>query len=192
MTFTVAKYNEITIPYYGRSFLNVNESSIGFKGEVDGRKIAALSFDLHDSDFALKKEFPILMYELGGELISNGFVYKSNFKTSEKVNVKGRDLDSTINLTYPSGDNIELKSGDEVKTSELGVYKIEESEEKELFSVNYPSEKESNTNIDNLSQIENKSNISSDLIRGLNISPLLIILAILFVAFEWIMYKRGN
>ena len=192
MTFTVAKYNEINIPYYGRSFLNVNESSIGFKGEVDGRKIAALSFDLHDSDFALKKEFPILMYELGGELISNGFVYKSNFKTSEKVNVKGIDLDSTINLTYPNGEIVELKSGDEVKTNKLGVYKVEESEEKELFSVNYPSEKESNTNIDNLSQIENKSNISSDLIRGLNISPLLIILAILFVAFEWIMYKRGN
>lgn len=192
MTFTVAKYNEISIPYYGRSFLNVDESSIGFKGELDSRKIAALSFDLHDSDFALKKEFPILMYELGGELISNGFVYKSNFKTSEKVNVNGINLDSTINLTYPSGNKIELKSGDEVKTTELGVYKIEESEEKELFAVNYPSEKESNTNIDNLSQIENKSNISSDLIRGLNISPLLIILAILFVAFEWIMYKRGN
>lgn len=192
MTFTVAKYNEISIPYYGRSFLNVDESSIGFKGELDSRKIAALSFDLHDSDFALKKEFPILMYELGGELISNGFVYKSNFKTSEKVNVNGINLDSTINLTYPSGNKIELKSGDEVKTTELGVYKIEESEEKELFAVNYPSEKESNTNIDNLSQIENKSNISSDLIRGLNISPLLIILAILFACFEWIMYKRGN
>lgn len=192
MTFTVAKYNEISIPYYGRSFLNVDESSIGFKGELDSRKIAALSFDLHDSDFALKKEFPILMYELGGELISNGFVYKSNFKTSEKVNVNGINLDSTINLTYPSGNKIELKSGDEVKTTELGVYKIEESEEKELFAVNYPSEKESNTNIDNLSQIENKSNISSDLIRGLNISPLLIILAILFACFEWIMYKKGN
>ena len=192
MTFTVAKYNEISVPYYGRSFLNVDEASIGFKGEINGRKIAALSFDLHDSDFALKKEFPILMYELGGELISNGFVYKSNFKTSEKVNVNGINLDSTINLTYPSGESVELKSGDEVKTAELGVYKVEELEEKELFSVNYPSEKESNTNIDNLSQIENKGNISNDLIRGLNISPLLIILAILFVAFEWIMYKRGN
>ena len=192
MTFTVAKYNEISIPYYGRSFLNIDESSIGFKGEVDGRKIAALSFDLHDSDFALKKEFPILMYELGGELISNGFVYKSNFKTSDKVNVNGINLDSIMSLTYPSGKSVELKSGDEVKTTEIGVYKVEELEEKELFSVNYPSEKESNTNMDNLSQIENKGNISSDLIRGLNISPLLIILAILFVAFEWIMYKRGN
>ena len=192
MTFTVAKYNEISIPYYGRSFLNIDESSIGFKGEVDGRKIAALSFDLHDSDFALKKEFPILMYELGGELISNGFVYKSNFKTSDKVNVNGINLDSIMSLTYPSGKSVELKSGDEVKTTEIGVYKVEELEEKELFSVNYPSEKESNTNMDNLSQIENKGDISSDLIRGLNISPLLIILSILFVAFEWIMYKRGN
>ncbi|MGN0028079.1 MAG: BatA and WFA domain-containing protein [Clostridium sp.] len=192
-TFTAAKYNSIEIPYYGRGFLNIDEDFIGFKGEVDGRKIAALSFDLHNSDFPLKKEFPILMYELGENLISSGMIYKNNFKAGEKIIAKGLSLDENISLTYPNGDTLEISSGDEIREdNNLGIYKLEDKEEKELFSVNFPSEKEGNTNVNNISESENIANVKSDLKRGLNISPLLIILAMAVVAFEWIMYKKGN
>lgn len=192
-TFTAAKYNSIEIPYYGRGFLNIDEDFIGFKGEVDGRKIAALSFDLHNSDFPLKKEFPILMYELGENLISSGMVYKNNFKAGERIIAKGLSLDASISLTYPNGDTLEISSGDEIREeNSLGIYKLNSLDEKELFSVNFPSEKEGNTSINNISESENIANVKSDLKRGLNISPLLIILAISVVAFEWIMYKRGN
>lgn len=192
-TFTVAKYNSIEIPYYGRGFLNIDEDFIGFKGEVDGRKIAALSFDLHNSDFPLKKEFPILMYELGENLISSGMVYKNNFKAGERIIAKGLSLDAAITVAYPNGDTLEISSGDEIREdNSLGIYKLNSLEEKEMFSVNFPSEKEGNTSINNISESENIANVKSDLKRGLNISPLLIILAISVVAFEWIMYKRGN
>lgn len=192
-TFTAAKYNSIEIPYYGRGFLNIDEDFIGFKGEVDRRKIAALSFDLHNSDFPLKKEFPILMYELGENLISSGMIYKNNFKAGEKIIAKGLSLDENISLTYPNGDTLEISSGDEIREdNNLGIYKLEDKEEKELFSVNFPSEKEGNTNVNNISESENIANVKSDLKRGLNISPLLIILAMAVVAFEWIMYKKGN
>ena len=192
-TFTAAKYNSIEIPYYGRGFLNIDEDYIGFKGEVDGRKIAALSFDLHDSDFPLKKEFPILVYDLGENMISSGMVYKSNFKSGDKIIARGLSSENNILLTYPNGETLELKSGDEVKEdNQLGVYKLNVLEEKELFSVNFPSEKESNTSISNISESENIVKAKADLKRGLNISPLLILLAMGIVAFEWIMYKRGN
>ena len=192
-TFTAAKYNSIEIPYYGRGFLNIDEDFIGFKGEVDGRKIAALSFDLHNSDFPLKKEFPILMYELGENLISSGMIYKNNFKAGERIIAKGLSLDANISLTYPNGDTLELSPGDEIREdNSLGIYKLNSLDEKELFSVNFPSEKEGNTSINNISENENIASVKSDLKRGLNISPLLIILAISVVAFEWIMYKRGN
>ncbi|MDU5109474.1 MAG: BatA and WFA domain-containing protein [Clostridium sp.] len=192
-TFTAAKYNSIEIPYYGRGFLNIDEDYIGFKGEVDGRKIAALSFDLHDSDFPLKKEFPILVYDLGENMISSGMVYKSNFKAGDKIIARGLSSENNILLTYPNGETLDLKSGDEVKEdNQLGVYKLNVLEEKELFSVNFPSEKESNTSISNISESENIVKAKADLKRGLNISPLLILLAMGIVAFEWIMYKRGN
>ena len=192
-TFTAGKYNAIEIPYYGRGFLNIDEDFIGFKGEVDGRKIAALSFDLHNSDFPLKKEFPILMYELGENLISSGMVYKNNYKAGDKIIVSGISLDSNITLTYPKGESEEISSGDEIKEeNELGVYKLEALDEKELFSVNFPSEKEGDTKVSNISESENLVTSKAELKRGINISPILILLVIMVVAFEWIMYKRGN
>lgn len=102
-------------------------------------------------------------------------------------------LDSNITLTYPNGDTEEITSGDEIKEdNQMGVYRLESQDEKELFSVNFPSEKEGDTNVSNISESENLASAKTDLKRGLNLSPLIIILAIAVVAFEWIMYKRGN
>ncbi|GAB6169838.1 BatA and WFA domain-containing protein [Clostridium carnis] len=191
--FTLSNYGVIDVPYFGKSFLSIDGKSIGFKGEIEDRKIAALSFDLHNSDFALKKEFPILMYELGENLISTGMLYKSDFKSGEKVIAKGQSVDGELTLTYPNGESENIKSGDDVKVDKnLGLYKLTSGDEKELFAVNFPSEKESNTNIQEVLESENISTTKVTLKRGLNISPILIILGILIVAIEWIMYKRGN
>lgn len=194
MEFTLSSYGKIEVPYFGKSFLTVDENSIGFKGEFEGRQIAALSFDLHNSDLTLKKEFPILMYELGENLISTGMLYKSNFKAGERVIAKGiTSIDDELKVTYPKGDILSIKAGDEIKEEEnLGLYKLTLGEEEELFSVNFPSEKESNTNSEGTYEIENLSKVKSDLKRGLNLSPFLILLSIVIVGYEWIMYKRGN
>lgn len=194
MEFTLSSYGKIEVPYFGKSFLTIDENSIGFKGEFEGRQIAALSFDLHNSDLTLKKEFPILMYELGENLILTGMLYKSNFKAGEKVISKGiTSIDEELKVTYPKGDILSIKAGDEIKEEEnLGLYKLTLGEEEELFSVNFPSEKESNTNSEGTYEIENLSKVKNDLKRGLNISPFLILLSIVIVGYEWIMYKRGN
>ncbi|MBU3134821.1 BatA and WFA domain-containing protein [Clostridium gasigenes] len=191
--FTLSKYGKLEVPYWGRGFLSVDESAIGFKGEFEGRQIAALTFDLHNSDLALKKEFPILIYELGEDLISSGMLYKSNFRCGEKVVAKGRSLDEELKVTYPNGEVLAIKSGDEIKEEKnLGLYKLNLGEEKELFSVNFPSEKESNTNSEVAGETESLSKVKGDLKRGINIEPFIILLAMLIVGYEWVMYKRGN
>ncbi|MGL5352570.1 MAG: vWA domain-containing protein, partial [Clostridium sp.] len=191
--FTLSKYGKVEMPYWGRGFLSVDESAIGFKGEFEGRQIAALTFDLHNSDLALKKEFPILMYELGEDLISTGMLYKSNFKAGEKIIAKGLNLDGELKVTYPNGDVEPIKSGDEIKEEKsLGLYKLNIEEVKELFSVNFPSEKESNTNSQVSGESESLSKVKGDLRRGIALEPFIILLAIGIVGFEWVMYKRGN
>ena len=99
--FTLSEYNIIETPYYGTNILTVDNNSIGFKGELSNRKIAALSFDLHSTDFTLKKEFPILVYELGEELISTGMVYSNNFKAGENIVVKSSDCES-FSVNFPT------------------------------------------------------------------------------------------
>ena len=74
-------------------------------------------------------------------------LYKSDFKCGEKVVAKGSSLDEELKVTYPNGEVLAIKSGDEIKEEKnLGLYKLNLGEEKEMFSVNFPSEKESNTN----------------------------------------------
>lgn len=193
MEFTLSSYGKIELPYWGREFLTVDENAIGFKGEFEGRQIAAMSFDLHNSDLALKKEFPILMYELGENLISKGMLYKSNFKAGEKVVAKGLTVDGMLKVTYPNGETLDIKSGDEIKEDEnLGLYKLSLGEEKELFSVNFPAEIESNTSAESIGETESLSSVKGDLRRGVNLAPFLILLGMGIVAYEWIMYKRGN
>lgn len=191
--FTLSEYNIIETPYYGTNILTIDDNSIGFKGEINDRKIAALSFDLHATDFALKKEFPILIYELGEELISTGMVYSNNFKAGEKIVVKSSDFESEINVTYPNGDIKDLKSGEEVKGElALGIYKINQNDNNESFSVNFPTSSESDTSVETIGENDNIVHGKSNLKSGFNLTPIFILLAMLVVAFEWILYKKGN
>lgn len=191
--FTLSEYNIIETPYYGTNILTIDDNSIGFKGEINDRKIAALSFDLHSTDFALKKEFPILIYELGEELISSGMVYSNNFKAGEKIVVKSSDFESEINVTYPSGEIKDLKSGEEVNGElALGIYKINQNNNNESFSVNFPTSSESDTSVETIGENDNIVHGKSNLKSGFNLTPIFILLAMLVVAFEWILYKKGN
>ena len=191
--FTLSEYNIIETPYYGTNILTIDDDSIGFKGEINDRKIAALSFDLHSTDFALKKEFPILIYELGEELISTGMVYSNNFKAGEKIVVKSSDFESEINVTYPNGDIKGLKSGEEVNGElALGIYKINQNNNNESFSVNFPTSSESDTSVETIGENDNIVHGKSNLKSGFNLTPIFILLAMLVVAFEWILYKKGN
>ena len=191
--FTLSNYNIIETPYYGKNILTIDNDSIGFKGELNDRKIAALSFDLHNSDFALKKEFPILMYELGEDLISTGMVYSSNFESGEKIVLKSSDYENEIKVVYPNGDIENLKAGEEVNSSKyLGVYKLNQNETKESFAVNFPSKSESNTSVQTIGENENIITSKGQLKSGINLGPLFILLAMIVVAIEWILYKKGN
>lgn len=191
--FTLSEYNIIETPYYGTNILTIDNNSIGFKGEINDRKIAALSFDLHSTDFALKKEFPILIYELGEELISTGMVSSNNFRAGEKIVVKSSDFESEINVAYPNGDIKGLKSGEEVNGElALGIYKINQNDNKESFSVNFPTSSESDTSVETIGENDNIVHGKSNLKSGFNLTPIFILLAMLVVAFEWILYKKGN
>lgn len=191
--FTLSEYNIIETPYYGTNILTIDDNSIGFKGEINDRKIAALSFDLHSTDFALKKEFPILIYELGEELISTGMVSSNNFRAGEKIVVKSSDFENEINITYPNGDIKGLKSGEEVKGElALGIYKINQNDNSESFSVNFPTLSESDTSVEAIGENDNIVHGKSNLKSGFNLTPIFILLAMLVVAFEWILYKKGN
>ena len=64
MEFDIAKANTIITPLWAAPILEVEGNTIAVAGEKDGKKVAVFSFDIHNTDLPLQKEFPILIYQL--------------------------------------------------------------------------------------------------------------------------------
>lgn len=62
ISFALAKGTPLSASW-GTAFLQAEGQTLGLYGETNGRKVAVLGFDLHDSDFPLQTEFPILLYD---------------------------------------------------------------------------------------------------------------------------------
>ncbi|CDM67488.1 putative membrane protein [Clostridium bornimense] len=196
LQFTLAEFNGIEVPYYGKVFLEVEDTAVGFYGEKDNRGIAALSFDIHNSDVALKKQFPILIYELGEKLISNGLSNKSNYNSGEEIEVKASNLSKEVKVAYPGEKSKTLALNEKINSKyNLGIYNIEEVLESdsrnEMISVNFPSEEESNANLEYLGEVGESDSIDG-LKKGINLDFILIILALGVISTEWILYLKGN
>jgi hypothetical protein len=196
--FTLSSYKNIELPYFGKAFLKVDENTIGFLGEVNGRSIGALGFDVHNSDFALKKEFPILVYELGEKLIKSGILYKNNYKAGEEILIKGTPLGKSLKVKNPNKNYTGVTKGSRYNSiSELGIYKVqEESNEneksEEMFSINFPTDEESNLSEENIGEESNLKSQAKILKKGLSLVPLLLMLALIGLLTEWILYLKGN
>ncbi|BCZ48495.1 hypothetical protein psyc5s11_45620 [Clostridium gelidum] len=196
--FTLSSYKNIELPYFGKAFLKVDGNTIGFLGEINGRSIAALGFDVHNSDFVLKKEFPILVYELGEKLIKSGILYKNNYKAGDEIVIKGTPFGKSLKVKSLNKNYIGVTQGSRYNSiSELGLYKVqEESNEneksEEMFSINFPTDEETNLGEENIGEENNLKSEVKILKKGLSLVPLLLMLAIIGLLTEWILYLKGN
>ncbi|HKP53496.1 MAG TPA: VWA domain-containing protein [Chloroflexia bacterium] len=65
----VARASLVAVPPWGRQVLGSDKGPLIIAGESAGRKVAALTFDLKDSDLPLQTAFPLLMRNLVSYLI---------------------------------------------------------------------------------------------------------------------------
>lgn len=196
MNFALSKYKKIEMPYYGKALLTAEEDVVAFIGEKDERIIGAIGFDIHNSDIALKKEFPLFMYELEERMINSGILYKNNFNAGDDITIKGSTISEGIKVVNPDKSIVQVEKGEAYDSlSSLGLYKVKETtenkEKEEMFSINYPSE-ESVLNEEEALSSENLKNQNNLLKRGFSLSPLILLTALGFLILEWILYLKGN
>lgn len=60
----VAKAEVISVPEWAHTVLNSDKGPLLVAGALNGRKIAAFAFDLHDSDLPVQTAYPLLMRNL--------------------------------------------------------------------------------------------------------------------------------
>lgn len=64
LSFIIAKAKEVTRPSWAVTESSADGVPLIMRGEKDGQKVCIFTFDIHDSDLPLLKDFPVMIYNL--------------------------------------------------------------------------------------------------------------------------------
>lgn len=204
------------LPSWGTSYLNPSESlnssesveaskgsavSAGFYGVYDGHRIAVMGFDLHQTDFGLKAEFPILISAFSDYLLNGSLTEKNSYVVGDSIMLHGNTKGSELTLKLPDGSTRILDaseaSGSYLEVEQTGIYHVSQElggEQKEQdFTAAFPVASESH--VEPADNMETTDPDGADWNRGIGTLELrnyiLILLMILLIA-EWIVYIRSK
>ena len=192
-SFGVMETDLYEVPAWAQSFISNREKSAGYYGEYNGRKVAVIGFDFHQSDFALQAEFPILMYQMTQYLLQQGMLSENSYFPFESVELKNVKADINLEIKNPAGvsENY-ISNGIYVsydKTNELGFYDLSDGTETSSFSVSYPTESESYVvpAVTEVAQTGFVVKLAQGMVQLRN-KIIYIMLALLLL--EWLVYKK--
>ncbi|MGN0483045.1 MAG: VWA domain-containing protein [Lachnospiraceae bacterium] len=114
LSFGVTETNTYQLPDWGTCiFSTAAKKTAAFYGMFEQQQIAMIGFDLHNTDFALKAEYPIFMAQLGDVLLHTTGEIKTveNFPTAEESNVTAAE-----NLT---------QNRDSKTAAKIGTYSLQ-------------------------------------------------------------------
>lgn len=166
------------LPEGAESFLEYDGKCVGYYRELDDRKEIVVGFDIRESDFPLRAEFPVFL--------ANAMIYLS-------------DTSWLATNVYYAGEEIALQPWAELDRSQFesrpgraGLYTIGNEDYQENYVVRFQTATESDGRI--TADMENLPANSSDAVRQQKVKQtvrhLFILLAFVFLVIEWIVYVR--
>lgn len=197
---------QISLPEWASAVV-VGDTSQGitpllFKGEVDGRRVAVLAFDLHRSDLVLQPAFPLLWVNLTNWLVPG---LHSSFPVQaapgESITFPLPEGKTQVEVLRPDGKTVQVQAeaGQAVfrETEELGYYAVRLGQDSPAagFAVNLFSPQESNVKpADNLPGLQAQGGqVGNGPLRGMREGwrPLAL-LALGLLTGEWLVYQRAG
>jgi hypothetical protein len=173
-----------------------------FAGEVDGRRVAVLAFDLHRSDLPLQVAFPLLLANLTGWLApGGGGDVPTQVSPGAAVTLSLPPETESVTVTGPDGSMAKLipERGQAVfvDTAQLGVYEAAWQGEAGLarFAVNLFSPQESDVRPAETLPVLGKEEVGEDersqQARREWWRPLVLV-ALALLTVEWLVYQRAS
>jgi len=171
-----------------------------FYGEVDGRRVAVLAFDLRHSDLPLQPAFPLLWINLTNWLAPGlRSEIPTQVQTGESLSFPLPEGAQNVSVTRPDGTRVQVQAEDGravfTDTGQLGYYQIDLGNDRRAgFAANLFSEQESKLEpADNLPGMEAQAcAAATGVLQGQREwwRPLAFLALGLLVG-EWLVYQRA-
>ena len=162
------------LPEGAESFLEYDGKCVGYYGETDGVREVVVGFDIRESDFPLRAEFPVFL--------ANAMIYLS-------------DTSWLASNVYYAGEEIALQPWAEAdrerfesRPGKAGLYQIGNEEYQEPYVVRFQTATESDGRAEALSVADSDGLQVQKVKRTLR--NLFLVLALLLLVIEWIVYVR--
>ncbi|MDE7254139.1 MAG: VWA domain-containing protein [Acetatifactor sp.] len=163
-----------TLPEGAESFLEYDGKCVGYYGERDGMKEVVVGFDIRESDFPLRAEFPIFL--------ANAMIYLS-------------DTSWLATNVYYAGEEIALqpwaeldRSGLESRPGKAGLYQVGNEAYQESYVVRFQTITESEGRAV-AESVANSGEVQLQKVKR-TLRNLFLALALALLVVEWIVYVR--
>ena len=195
--FGVSKMMNITKPEWAESFFDARDFSAGFMGEVKGRTVAVLAFDLHQTDFPLQTEFPVFMYQLIQNCLEGQLLSANLLTAGDDVSLLfGEEKEAVI--TSPNSEKTKLSASSSLYTGAVyeGEYQVDVSDGKEKikerFFASLPSsESQIKEKIQVTSGAKEIEQVQAEKLTGqISLKIPLLFVIIFLLLLEWWVYVR--
>ncbi|WP_432409521.1 vWA domain-containing protein [Wukongibacter sp. M2B1] len=196
---SMSKVKALSQPSWSKPFIFSNDKTIALKGEKENQKFVILGFDIHDTDFPLKYDFPIFIQNVLDYNLSFNTQRKTEVLSGEYINIDVSPKASEVYIETPDRNKVKVGPPFPVAaftdTNGIGIYTIEQiidgKVNRNFFASNVDTMKESNIN----QSIEARENLSIDnnvKEKGMkNLKNVFLMLALLLLVVEWVVYSRG-
>ncbi len=197
----IMQARKVQKPAWAESLVEVNAGPLVFAGQVGGRRVAALSFDLRESDLPLQVAFPVLFTNLINYLAPPGaFDATRSLQPGEMLEITPQPGTEKVVVAAPSGQVATFQTGESrlafSETDEPGYYAVNfmsgETSSVEYFAVNLFDSSESDLQPRSSLQVGRTFVMpSASRQAGLReLWPWLTGLALLILLIEWQAYHR--
>lgn len=200
--FGVNKARIYTVPSWGTGYLEQDGNCVGFYGIYDGRRIAVMGFDLHQTDFGLQAEFPVLMSGLSYYLLGGSLTEKNSYTVGDSILLHGSTKGSDLTLSYPDSSTRTLEasevSGSYIEITAPGLYGVSQKQEgrevRQHFAAAFPSVESAvgasvESAEDMIQQSEKVESVSTHT-AIIELRNIVLILLLLLMLAEWFLYVR--
>lgn len=187
------------LPTWAKAFITSDDKVAAYYGTTDGHKIATMGFDLHQTDFGLKMEFPILIAGLSEYLMDGGLVEENSYINGESAIIHGNSMGDKVAVSN-RGSNVKEfdvleSSKNYLQLEQTGIYnvtqKINGEKKQQSFVSLFPSETESKVTPANEMFVDNDNIASADIKKGVfELKYYIVFLLLLLMLVEWFVYQK--